>query len=167
MIYYTLDEPTEGGGIFLAGPSLRPEQKGTSWRPDAIQRIKQLKINPTIYVPEFKPILVPNYRQGEAPENWTYEKQVEWEVKCLFLAQTILFWIPRSFETPGFTTNIEFGEWLHSDKIVIGWPKHADRMDYIAHRCKMRGMYIHHNLNTLCEEAVEHNRKRNAIQRNH
>lgn len=158
MIYYTTEDPERTGGIFLAGPSLRPEQKGTSWRIEAIRKIKQLKINPTIYVPE--------YRDGIQPEGWTYEKQVEWEIKCLTLAQTILFWIPRSFQTPGFTTNIEFGEWLHSDKIVIGWPPFAERMEYIAHRCKMRNMYVHHNLNTLCEEAIDHNRKHNAVQRN-
>lgn len=159
MIYYTCEEPTQAGGIFLAGPSLREDQKGVSWRPDVIRILRMIKIRPVIYVPE--------YRDGIQPEGWTYEKQVEWEVKCLALARTILFWIPRSEKLPAFTTNIEFGEWLHSDKIVIGWPKEATRMEYIRHRCKMKGMTIHHGINSLCQEAIDHNWSYNAERRDH
>jgi len=173
MIYYTLEEPTKTGGIFLAGPSLRPGQKGTSWRPEVIRTLKLMKMSPIIYVPEFRPPSFKNFdgsqieTQGGQPEGWTYEKQVEWEVKCLALARTILFWIPRSEKLPGFTTNIEFGEWLHSDKIVIGFPEDAINMRYIFHRCKMRGMHVHKRLETLCQEAIDHNWSYNAERRDH
>lgn len=157
MIYYTMEEPTKAGGIFLAGPSLREDQEGTSWRGEAIRTIKALKISPVIYVPEYRPVALKYGGRGVEPEGWTFEKQVEWEIKCLTLARTILFWVPRSDKLPGFTTNIEFGEWLHSDKIVIGWPEDAINMRYMYHRCRMRGMHVHKRLETLCREAIDHN----------
>lgn len=163
MTNYTLEETDQAGGIFLAGPSFRPDQKGESWRKEAVKIINILKINPVIYVPEYRPTLEDS--RGKQPEFWTFEKQVEWECKYLFKAQTIMFWIPRSESLPGFTTNIEFGEWLHSDKIVIGFPDDAINMRYIRHRCAMRGIPVYNNIQDTCIAAVQHNWKYNAQRR--
>lgn len=48
----------------------------------------------------------------------------------------MLIRIPRDMRTlPGLTTNIEFGEYLHSGKIVVGFPETSDNNRYIYYRC--------------------------------
>jgi len=163
MIHYTLDKTDETGGIFLAGPSFRPDQQGESWRREAVRIINVLKINPIVYVPEFRPEF--GAPRGKQPQMWSFERQVQWEVEYLNKARTIMFWIPRTEELPGFTTNIEFGEWLHSDKIVIGCPDYAINMRYIKERCAMRGMPVYNNIQDLCIAAVQHNWNYNAQRR--
>jgi hypothetical protein len=38
-----------------------------------------------------------------------------WEREGLIKASVIFFWIPRGLpDMPAFTTNVEFGYWLHS-----------------------------------------------------
>lgn len=53
-----------------------------------------------------------------------YNDQIEWEWKGLTSASCIAFWIPRELkDMPGFTTNIEWGKWYESRKVVLGYPK--------------------------------------------
>jgi 8-oxo-dGTP pyrophosphatase MutT (NUDIX family) len=48
---------------------------------------------------------------------------VEWENEGLNQADVIVFWIPRDLKKlPGFTTNVEFGLWVKSGKVILGCP---------------------------------------------
>lgn len=47
-------------------------------------------------------------------------------------ATVILFWIPRKLpDMPGFTTNVEFGYWLHSKKVIYGRLNDATKTKYL------------------------------------
>jgi len=122
IVYSTNDMFEEPRSIFLAGPTVR-SRNDLSWRPAALYYLMYQQFKGQVFVPEPPP--------GEK-WNWEYEQQVEWEEKCLEAAKCILFWIPRTLDKmPGFTTNIEFGRWYRSGKIVVGWPEDAVKMRYI------------------------------------
>ena len=58
----------------------------------------------------------------------------KWEWDRLETSDLILFWVPRDLEIlPGFTTNVEFGRYitLCPEKIILGCPDNAVKMDYI------------------------------------
>ena len=47
----------------------------------------------------------------------------------------IIFWVPRELEKmPAFTTNIEFGQWMNSGKVVLGYPEDAEKMRYMQYK---------------------------------
>ncbi|MGI6309184.1 MAG: hypothetical protein ACOXZW_00435 [Bacilli bacterium] len=84
-------------------------------------------------------------------------KRSLWERKALAAATVILFWIPRQFpDLPAFTTNVEFGYWLHTKKIIYGRPDNAKKIKYLD------WLYQHdynkkpfNNLNDLITEAIK------------
>lgn len=151
-IKYTLDPiKNEGSSIFLAGPTLRTdsmELKVGSWRNKAVDILDAISYNGTVYIPEFNP-------STGKPTDWTYERQVSWEVEALNNATIILFWIPRDLDLlPGFTTNIEFGEWLNSGKIVIGAPENSEKNKYLQTRCDRLEILWYYNLLPLINAAI-------------
>jgi len=112
--------------IFLTGATPR-NTKTKSWRPDALKILGSLGYNGVVFVPEFR-----NAACAKPPKEWTYEKQCDWEHKYLDAADIILFWVPRKLRTmPAFTTNVEFGLYANSGKIVFGAPKNAHKMSYL------------------------------------
>ncbi len=55
-----------------------------------------------------------------------------WERIALTEVTTIVFWIPRHLpDMPAFTTNVEFGYWLHTRKVVYGRPDNAEKIKYL------------------------------------
>lgn len=55
-----------------------------------------------------------------------------WERIGLTNASVIAFWIPRYLpDMPAFTTNVEFGYWLHTGKVVYGRPNDAEKIKYL------------------------------------
>ena len=47
-------------------------------------------------------------------------------------ATVIVFWVPRRIpEMSGFTTNVEFGYWLPSKKVIYGRPNEAQKNKYL------------------------------------
>ena len=99
-----------GPCVFLAGPTPR-RRDVPSWRPAALAALAGTSL--TVFSPES--------RQDERPRE--YHDQVEWEAGALEAADVILFWIPRDVATmPGFTTNVEFGLYVRSGKVVLGCP---------------------------------------------
>lgn len=107
--------------IFLAGPT--PRDAGIlSWRPEALKMLKELGYDGHVFFPE--------PRDGIWRRD--YYGQIEWEERGLNKADCVLFWIPRNLETlPAFTTNVEFGMWARSGKIVLGSPHDAQKMKYL------------------------------------
>jgi 8-oxo-dGTP pyrophosphatase MutT (NUDIX family) len=113
--------PSFSRAIFLAGPTPR-SPKVASWRPKALRLLKKAGYDGVIFNPEA--------RDGQYKRD--YLNQVEWEKEGLNLADCILFWVPRNLKTlPGFTTNIEWGIWARSGKVVLGAPAKAAKLRYL------------------------------------
>jgi len=67
-----------------------------------------------------------------------------------------LFWIPRNLESmPAFTSNIEFGEFLHSGKIILGYPETAHKMRYLKERCIMHDVQYFHTMEEVANCAIK------------
>lgn len=107
--------------IFLAGPTPRGE-KTLSWREESCAYLKKQGFDGIVYVPE--------YSSWKPKED--YVDQAMWERIALTEATVIMFWIPRCFpDMPAFTTNVEFGYWLQSGKVVYGRPNNASKIKYL------------------------------------
>jgi hypothetical protein len=108
------DEPLQihGPSLFLCGPT--PRTPGVrSWRAAAIDILDDIGFDGTVLVPERR--------------DWgaicDYSDQVEWEFAGLEQADALVFWVPRDGESlPGFTTNVEFGRYVGSGRVVYGRP---------------------------------------------
>ena len=123
MIINYSDQPVMTGktSIFLAGPTPR-DKNVPSWRPDAIKFLEDRHFKGVVYVPE--------YSTGEPMSD--YIAQVEWERKALLNASVIVFWIPRKIpEMMALTTNVEFGYYLHTRKIIYGRPEDSEKNKYL------------------------------------
>jgi hypothetical protein len=130
--------------IMLCGPTPRDESV-KSWRPDALAYLKD-KFHGAVFVPEPKD----SKWQGD------YENQVDWEDLCLNVADCIAFWIPRDLKTlPGFTTNIEWGRWEKSGKVVLGYPEGTSKMTYISYYATRYGVPIAHTLEATLDNAIK------------
>ena len=130
--------------IMLCGPTSR-DNNVESWRKDALQLLEDMSYSGTVFVPE--------PRDGKKyPE---YDNQINWEDKCLNVADCIAFWIPRDLETlPAFTTNVEFGMWCESGKIVFGAPKDAPKNNYLKHYCEKYKISIDDSLTATLTAAM-------------
>lgn len=123
VVYALQDFPEEWtSAIFLAGPTPRAEHPVDSWRPEAIKFLEDEGFDGVVIVPEAE--------GGKWAQN--YLDQIEWETKGLNLADVVVFWVPRDLETmPAFTTNVEFGRWVDTLKLVLGHPKEAPKTRYL------------------------------------
>lgn len=116
--------------IFLAGPTPRSSDV-PSWRSEALRLLAEAGYDGVVFVPE--------PRDG----NWQgdYTDQVDWEERHLHMADCILFWVPRDLETmPAFTTNVEFGVWQESGKVVFGAPQDAAKNRYLLYYAAQLGI---------------------------
>jgi hypothetical protein len=126
--------------IFLAGPSRR-DGILTPWREEAIQIMKDNGYNGYVFSPE--PFV----------NNYTY--QIDWENFHLTCASRIVFWIPRDLDTlPGFTTNIEWGEWMKSGKVILGYPIGTPKIDYIQYKAECYNVPVYHDLKSTIIRAI-------------
>ena len=111
--------------IFLAGPTVRGNQPHlTSWRFEAIRLFAEKKFNGNLIIPEFVDTRESDKHRNDIPL---------WELSGLEKSHMIMFWIPRTMELIGLTTNYEFGYWTARDrnKIVYGRPDNAYRIKYL------------------------------------
>lgn len=107
--------------LFLAGPTPRSPDV-PSWRPRALEILAERGYDGAVFVPE----------DADGSPRFDYLDQVEWEEAGLHLADAIVFWIPRDLDVlPGFTTNVEWGVWHDSGKVVLGAPPGAPRLAYL------------------------------------
>lgn len=121
--------------IFLAGPTPRDEY-GVDWRPEAIEIFESLSFDGTLFVPA--PFLT---RYNSHEEN--YYHQIDWEDRALQATTIVMFWVPRELKTmPAFTTNVEFGMYVESGKMVYGRPVGASKTGYLDWHAKKNNVPI-------------------------
>jgi len=145
--------------IFLAGPTPR-DPETPSWRPLAIEALKELEYTGLVYVPEV-----------ESPDigYYDYTNQVEWEWEALDRADAIAFWVPRKIDTskpslgmPAFTTNVELGLYLGKspDKVFYGRPDDSEKNRYPDKLYqRYTGRTAINNLGDLMAQVIEGIRK--------
>lgn len=144
IINYSDQEVVKGEkSIFLAGPTPRTKDI-ISWRKKACAKLEALGFDGVVYVPE---LTTGGIRDG----------QEVWEREALTLATVIAFWIPRHLpDMPGFTTNVEFGYWLHSNKVIYGRPDHTIKTGYLDWLYNLDyGLEPFNNLDELLKGAIE------------
>lgn len=129
--------------IFLAGPSPRTDED-LSWRPEALRLLELMKYDGHVFSPE--------PRDGKFQD---YVGQIEWETAALERADVILFWIPRTKMMPGLTTNVEWGVWMKSGKVVLGSPDGAESMRYIKHLAQKHNVPSFDSLSTATLVAID------------
>ena len=131
--------------IFLAGPTPRSVDV-KSWRPEAIKILRDLKFDGTVLIPEHK-----------SSGNFNYLNQVEWEWEGLEGCSKIVFWVPRDLKTmPAFTTNVEFGSYVRSGRVIYGRPDNSPKNDYLDWLYgKVTGKEPFNNLTKLLSEAIK------------
>ena len=122
VINYSDQEVLKGyKSIFLAGPTPRGEN-AESWRTSACKYLEDHCFDGVVYVPEY----------STWKPKTDYVDQTEWEREALANASVIVFWIPRTLpDMPAFTTNVEFGYWIHTGKILYGRPNDAKKNKYL------------------------------------
>ena len=139
---FTISPPS----LFLAGPTPR-ERAIQSWRPRAIEILSSLGFSGTVLVPE----------RRDWETRFDYFDQVEWEFAGLEAADALLFWVPRDSENlPGFTTNVEFGRYVGSGRMVYGRPDgcpHNRYLDWLYSRVTNRNPYT--SLAETVQAAIE------------
>jgi nucleoside 2-deoxyribosyltransferase len=131
--------------VFLAGPTVRGHQLHlTSWRFAAIEEFERQGFEGDLIIPEFTSTLESDKGKAWIPL---------WEYNGLKKADCIMFWIPRTRELIGLTTNMEFGYWQarEPDKMVYGRPNDAYRMAYLD---IMWEPTIHHTLEETVMAAI-------------
>jgi hypothetical protein len=117
-----------------------------SWRAAAIEHFDELGYKGLLVVPEFRdhkrPAHIPDSPDGNV-------KIYAWEAEWLARADVILFWVPRDMKRlPGLTTNIEFGMFLGTKKIVFGAPPGAEHVEYMRYHCVRAGVSQAEKLST-------------------
>jgi hypothetical protein len=142
MIILRSNDNLEERSIFLAGPTLRTDGSAEyRWREEAIEIFEEKKFDGALFLPE--------------PFAVNYDTQIKWEEKHLELATCIMFWVPRNMETlPALTTNVEFGEWMKSKKIVLGYPDDAVSMDYLHTKAVKYAVPTSHTLRATIDSAI-------------
>lgn len=145
-LVYALEQfPTSySKSIFLAGPTPR-DSSIKSWRPEAIKYLEELGYDGVVFIPEPR------------DNNFTkdYDKQIDWENEGLNRADCILFWVPRDLETmPAFTTNVEWGMWYNSGKVVIGFPEEAPKNKYLKYQAEQLQLNINNTLKDTVSDAI-------------
>lgn len=149
LIYALEDLPKNiTKSIFLAGPTPRSNSI-ISWRKEAIKLLKENNYDGVVFIPE--------PRNGEFTSN--YDNQIEWEEKMMDLSDCILFWIDRKlrpdFENIALTTNIEWGKYCNSGKVVVGFPEDAEKTRYIKHQIDKLQLNYNDTLEKTIKEALE------------
>lgn len=127
-VVHASEEPPAGwhASVFVAGPMPR-DPESPSWRPEALRLIVDRWSADGLLV-----VFVPEPRDRHRPPAG-YSHQL-WEDRWMSIADAILFWVPREMPgTPGLTTNVEFGRYEASGRVVLGAPPHAQSVRYLRH----------------------------------
>ena len=144
--FETWDIEKANKSIFLAGPTPRSDDV-ISWRPDAIEILESFKFNGMVFIPE--------YREGSSDKyDDMYLDQIGWEHVALDNCEIILMWVPRELkDMPAFTTNVEYGLYVKSQRLFYGRPASAPKNEYLD--CCYRKFAKRRPVNNLSELIKE------------
>ncbi|GAA2158505.1 MULTISPECIES: nucleoside 2-deoxyribosyltransferase domain-containing protein [Glycomyces] len=148
VVVHANEDPPESwdAAVFLAGPLPRSVEV-PSWGPQAVAYLREQWRQDGRLV-----VFTPELREGVLAD---YTGQVAWEHRGLNRADVILFWVPRDLVTmPAFTTNIEFGTWFDSGKIVLGAPAAAPKNEYLQELAAAAGAPVVDTLDQAVEAAL-------------
>lgn len=153
--YDTKDPQPHGPVIFLAGPTVRGNQPHLqpSWRRFATAEFRNAGFDGTLVSPEFD-----SPTESDKGKDWI----PDWEFDWLTTADVKMFWIPRTRELIGLTTNVEFGMWLIGDphRMVYGRPDDSFRNRYNDIMWRRKGQtQIHNTLEKTVHAAIDKIRK--------
>ena len=141
--------PVYTKSMFLAGPSPRKDTD-PNWREEALKVLEALGYDGVVYLPIWR-----DGPPDSSGKPFDYDGQVEWETKYLNACDLIVFWVPRNMQTlPSLTTNVEFGLWLQSGKVLLGSPPIAEHMRYLNWQAGQEGVPAHDNMADLLADAV-------------
>jgi len=134
--------------VFLAGPTPR-HISVPSWRPNAVRSFVSQWFNGTLIIPEDG--------TGEPFDEERYtDPQIDWEWDGLGMADCIMFWVPRNMETlPGLTTNVEFGMYASSGKVVLGYPPSAEKVHYLDRLARDNDVKVSVDLDQTVKDSID------------
>ncbi|XRQ02716.1 nucleoside 2-deoxyribosyltransferase domain-containing protein [Actinomadura welshii] len=135
LVYAREEPPAQwAAAVFLAGPTPRSADV-PSWRPGAVaERRRRWRGDGRLVV------FVPEDRHAR---HFDYDAQVGWEERCLHLSDEVIFWVPRDpAAMPAFTTNVEWGMWHDSGRVVFGAPPEAPGNRYLLHYAAASGVPV-------------------------
>lgn len=120
-VYYSNEKIIKGQkSIFLAGTTSTDREN--DWRKIVVELLKAKGYDGVIYNPDYT----------ELENRNSYENQLVWELRGIRQCTAIMFWVDRELPSrPGLTTNVEFGYWLHSGRLIYGRPKTAQKCLYL------------------------------------
>lgn len=134
--------------IFLAGPCPRENYKDEDWREKIYPIFEKLEFDGVIINPTND-----HYDVNNADE---LKLQTEWEREGLMRASAIIFWLDRSDEHPGFTSNVEIGNWMGKKGVYVAMPpectKNANR--YIRTRLEAMSQKVYDSLEDVISAVV-------------
>ena len=135
--------------VFLAGPTVRQNQPHLiSWRTEALAIFERLNYTGAVIIPEFK----------VRPDNIDFDIPL-WEYNGLKKCDCVLFWIPRTEELIGLTTNWEHGFWVGRciEKVIYGRPDNAYRIKYtdIMWNEIRKEMNLHNKIHNNLEDTIK------------
>ncbi len=146
-VVYANEQPPDAwdASLFIAGPMPRTTDVPT-WRPAALAAIEAAWSGPGELV-----VFVPEPRQG-TPLRYDHHT---WEDAWLAIVDVILFWVPRDMQyLPGLTTNVEFGRWEDSGRVVFGAPPTAAHVGYLRECSSRNGIPVTDTLDDAASTAV-------------
>lgn len=127
---------------FLAGPIPR-DKDVSSWRGDAIKLFSKYGFKGTLYVPEFRDKCYYDVDTGI--------NEMKWDQNALESATCVMFWIPRSDDMLGLSTNVEFGYLLNKGNFIYGRPDGAFRCEFLDFLYKDK---LNREYNSTLEDTV-------------
>lgn len=114
---------------FLAGPTPRDESV-LSWRGEAIKIFEDFGFDGVLYIPEL--------RNKSYYDKETEYDELNWDQEVLEKSDVVMFWIPRTDDMLGLSSNVEFGYLLDKGNIVYGRPNSAFRCEFLDYLYKKK-----------------------------
>jgi hypothetical protein len=150
VLVYAGEEPPQewNASLFVAGPMPR-DPVSPSWRPEALREITAAwDVDGTLVV------FLPEPRDRHRPPAG-YVHQI-WEDRWMSIVDVILFWVPRDMATmPGLTTNVEFGRYESSGRVVLATPPEAHSVRYLRHFAQEHGAPVADSLESGVRAAMK------------
>lgn len=140
--------------IFLAGPNPRyknGDKIEPTWRHKAIDYLKGYDYDGHVFIPLPKDSFLGEFVKNPVSD---YEHQIDWEDKAMARADVLLFYVDRRNGLQGLTTNIEFGRYLDSGRMVYGRPNNAESIRYLDEQVRKRKRFIGFDSNPQLDNGL-------------